>query len=334
MSRLRRFALAAAAFAALAVAAPLAEAETVLRGVSMFPQNFLQTESLKKFIARVNEATQGEVVFELIGGPEIIPVPKQGEALKNGVVDFAYIAPTNAIGIFPEAEAFANSFLTPMERRERGGMELFDALIEKRLNAKLLQFIDGGVSLHLFLKKEPPRTAEGGIDLTGLRLRSSELYIPFFRALGTTPVVLQSPELYTALERNAIDGFGFSIHGVRDAGWHKHVTAWVEPPMYWTSTFVAVNRDRWNTLPPEMRETIQRVAIEYERESYEAFAKAQDEERKELEKAGLKRIDLSGKAAEDFVELAHRTLWSKVKENPAVEIDHAEVLQKWHGRAE
>jgi TRAP-type C4-dicarboxylate transport system substrate-binding protein len=324
----------AVATAALLTAAPSAQAQVKLRGVSMFPQSFVQTQSFLKFIERVNQATQGKVVLEFAGGPEVIPIPKQGEALRNGIVDFAYTAPTNSIGIFPEAEVFANSYLSPMERRERGGMELFDKILAKRLNAKLLQFIDGGSSLHLFLRDEPPRKADGSLELAGLKLRSSELYIRFMRAMGATPVVLQSPEIYTALERRTVDGFAFSIQGVREAGWHKLVKFWVEPPIYWTSTFVAMNLNKWNALPKDLQDTIMRVSVEFEKESYEAFLAFQDKEREEFVKAGMRKIELNGAAADTFTGIAHQALWTKVADDQKLEFDRPNVLRNWHGRPE
>lgn len=322
--------------AALAVACLLpavAQAQEIkLRAVSSFPTTFPQTQSFQVYIKRLNDALKGRVAIDFVGGPEAVPIAQQGNAIKSGVIDLLYSAPTYAAGIFPEAPAFAGSHLTPMERRRNGGIALIDAAVGKRLNAKFLMNVDGGEPLHIFLAKDPPRTPSGGVDLKGMKLRSSEQYVPFYNALGAIPVVLPTGEIYTALERGTVDGIGFSVAGVRAAGWHKLLKSWIEPPMYWTSTYVIMNLPKWNSLPPDAQSTLMTITVAYEKESFDTFKAAADKEKEEFVKAGMKPIKLEGAAAKAYVDAAHDSMWARIDATKGLELDRAAVLKLYYGR--
>jgi TRAP-type mannitol/chloroaromatic compound transport system substrate-binding protein len=56
----------------------------------------------------------------------------------------------------------------------------------------------------------------------GLKLRVSPNYRAFFSALGATLVQTQGSEIYTAMERNIVDGYGWPIQGIDcDFSWNE-----------------------------------------------------------------------------------------------------------------
>lgn len=329
---LRRTLLAFAATGLVAGAAGYAHAQVQLRAMSAFPAAFPQTKSFQEYVKRLNDALKGKVAVQYVGGPEAIPIAQQGNAIKNGVIDLLYSAPTLNSGLFPEAEAFAGSHLTPAKRRELGGTEILDQAVAKRLNAKFLMNIDGGEQLHIYLVKEPKKNADGSLDLKGLKLRSSELYVPFYNALGITPVVMPPGEIYTALERGTVDGIGWSVAGVRQGGWTKLLKFWIEPPMYWTSTYVIMSRPKWDAMPKDVQDEVMKITIAYENESFDLFAKGVLEEKAEFAKSGMKPITLEGAAAKAYVDLAHNSLWEKITKITPFDFDRAEILRKYYGR--
>ena len=296
--------------------------------------NHIPTDpKLSGLYQKLNDGLRGQIAIEFVGGPEAVPIAQQGNAIKSGVIDLLYSAPTYAAGIFPEAPAFAGSHLTPMERRQNGAIALLDAAVARRLNAKFLMNVDGGEPLHIFLSKEVPRTPSGGVDLKGMKLRSSEQYVPFLIApWGAIPVVLATGEIYTALERGTVDGIGFSVAGVRAAGWHKLLKSWIEPPMYWTSTYVIMNLPKWNSLPAAAQAAIMTITVAYEKEFFEAFKGAADREKEEFVKAGMKPIKLEGAAAKAYVDAAHDSMWANIDAMKGLEIDRAAVLKLYYGR--
>jgi TRAP-type C4-dicarboxylate transport system substrate-binding protein len=331
----RRTLLSASLFAFVAASgAPALAQEIRLKAMNSFPGGFPEDASFKGYLDKLKEGSKGRIQIEFVGGPEVTPRPQQGAALKNGIVDILFSAPSMAAGIFPESIALSGSSLSPPERRANGGHELLDRIHQKRMNAKYLVTPDAAIPLYIFLTKEPKRTPDGGIDFKGMKIRSSEQYIPFFRALGITPVVIGPNEIYTALERGTVDGIGWSATGVVEGGWTRFLKYWVEPPMYWTSTSVTMNLDKFNALPADLKTFIEETSLAYEKESYARSAKDVETAREAWRKAGMEPIVLTGAPAKAFVDLAFSSQWkANVENNPQLkDLDLAEVQKKIWGR--
>ncbi len=58
------------------------------------------------------------------------------------------------------------------------------------------------------LEKKPEFKANGLLDLTGMKIRSSPAYRDFIKEMGGTPVVMPITEMYTALQRGTVEGVG------------------------------------------------------------------------------------------------------------------------------
>ena len=69
-------------------------------------------------------------------------------------------------------------------------------------------------------------------DLTGLKIRITPVYRDFFTALGATVVQTAPGEVYTALERGVVDGYGWPTAGIFDLGWHEKTKFRVDPGFY------------------------------------------------------------------------------------------------------
>lgn len=317
----------------LSFAGPSLAQEKQLKAIAAFPKSFTETQSFMEYIERLNVVLDGYAEFRLTGGPEAIPRNKQGAALRDGVVQLLYSAPTMSKGIFPSSIAIVGSSMSPMDRRSKGGYDLADAAFQRDVNAKLLMSPDGGTSLHIYLADDPKYNADGTLDLTGVRLRSSEAYLEFFQALGATPVVMGPGDIYTALERGTIDGIGWAITGVNEAGWSKHLKHWIEPPMSWVSQSVSMNLDTWSEMPADLQAKVTELSIAFEAESYEASAKLAEEARAEFLEEGLTPIVLGDEEATAFAQKSFDANWKEVVENQdKLDLDLDAILSDFHGR--
>ncbi len=87
-----------------------------------------------------------------------------------------------------------------------------------------------------------PQQADLKPDLTGLKLRITPVYRDFFQALGATVVQTAPGEVYTALERGVVDGYGWPITGMFDLGWNEKTKYRVDPGFYTAEVSVLVNK--------------------------------------------------------------------------------------------
>lgn len=200
------------AFAHLSVAQ-----EVTLRGISTFNPGTSFSVHFESFVKRVNEKGKGHIQIRYIGGGSKVMDPfEMGTALRTGVVDIGNLSGTFSTNIIPEADALK---MIPGTVSSIKGTEIYELLNEiyaKRSNARILARQKTLVPFHIYLNKRV-----NGLDLTGLKLRVTPIYAPFFAALGASGVRIAPGEIYTALERGVVDGYGWPLQGIFDLGWQE-----------------------------------------------------------------------------------------------------------------
>ena len=323
-NRRRRHALLAAAIGLAALAgeaAPALAQEVTLRAVTPWPRNFFISQSFQRYVDVLNEAGKGVVRINYIGGPEAVPAAEQINAVRSGVVDMYYGSIAYALGDLPEADALAGATRTPAELRANGGYDTFDAIVGRRLNVKFLAQPDSGWAFTIFLTREPKRSANGGIDLTGVRLRSHPLYRDFLSSIGAENVMLPATDLFTAFERNVVQGLAFSEIGMRDFGIEKFIKYRVTPKFYSGDIVILVHAPKWSALPPAAQKILSESALKHEVSSRAHFLAEVGREEAKLAELGIKEIKLEGKGAEEYLAKALAVPWSRM----AAKADKANV---------
>ena len=313
--------VAAGALLGLLAIAPAKAEEVVLKAVTAFPASLDFAQSFQRFVAKVNEEGKGVVQIQYMGGPEVVPPPQQAQAVRRGVIDMQYGPGTYYLGDMPEVDAWVGSTVSAMEARKNGGFEVMQKVYEKKLGAYLLAHIDSGVDFHIYLTEEPKRTEDGGIDLTGVKLRSQPIYREFFDALGATSVSVPVPEVYTALERGVVDGVGWPLVGIQDLSWDKFLKYRVDPAFFQTDLCVIMNVDKWNGLSDEAKQLLTKVATEYEQESYDHYQTVIAETDKAVRAAGMQVVDITGDARQEYLEMAFETAWNRLKASGSDQFD-------------
>ena len=315
---IRRKLAAATAGAALLLTgvfgAGAAMAEDTLRAVAAFPKSVLFTQSFLRYVEKVNAGGKGVVQIQFVGGPEVIKGLDQGDAVRRGAIDMAYVPGSYYPGIVPETDALVASNITPMEQRANGGIDLFNKIHQEKLNAYYLGHVDGGVVFHIYTI-DKPKMSGGKLDLSGVKLRGAPIYREFFTDyLGATYVQVRVPEVYTALERGTVDGLGWPIVALMDLKWDSHVKYRIDPGFFQTDLSIIVNLDKWNSLSQASRDYLQQATIEFEQESYEFFQDLQKKDAAEMVKRGMQVIELDDAAGEAFRKAAADVAWARLKE--------------------
>jgi TRAP-type C4-dicarboxylate transport system substrate-binding protein len=110
--------------------------------------------------------------------------------------------------------------------------------------------------------KKPVRTLE---DLKGLKVRCTGLSAKIVTALGGTPVAMPMGETYDALSRGVVDGSMAPRESLEGWRWGEVVRSSTEcyGVAYTTTFFVAMNKDRWQKLPKDVQDVIEKVNEEW-----------------------------------------------------------------------
>ena len=109
---------------------------------------------------------------------------------------------------------------------------------------------------HIYLNKKIDK-----LDFTGLKIRVTPVYKDIVEALGGTTVTTAPGEVYTALERGVVDGYGWPITGIFDLGWEKVTKFRMEPAFYSVEVGVLVNLDAWKSLNDAQRKVLSDAAL-------------------------------------------------------------------------
>jgi TRAP-type C4-dicarboxylate transport system substrate-binding protein len=295
----------AAGFALVAQAATADE--ITLKAITAFAEGTTYSRPFERFIQRVNESGKGLVHINYIGGPKAMPPFEVGNALKGGVVDIANSTGAFYTNVMPEADAWKLTEHPMAELRKNGGYDAMAALYAQKMNAIFLARLVDNNPFHLYLNKPIDKA-----DLTGLKLRITPVYRDFFQALGATVVQTAPGEVYTALERGVVDGYGWPITGVFDLGWNEKTKYRVDPGFYTAEVSVLVNKATWDKLTDAQKDVLRKAGAAGEQEAPAEFAAENDKETKRQAAGGIQTLTLKPGVAEVYVAKAYEAGWDGV----------------------
>jgi len=294
-------------FAALA-ALPLAAAaqHPTLRVVSAFPENSFYVTRLLTWIENVNAEGKDLLQLNFIGGPKAIPTFEVGKAVSTGVVDIAMSTGAFYTNVFPESDALKMTQMPVAEQRRNGAFDFIQKVWAEKGNMIYLARVVEYQPFHLYLNKPIDKP-----DLKGLKIRITPVYRDFFSALGATVMQTAPGEVYTALERGVVDGYGWPIGGIFDNNWQERTKFRVDPGFYDAEVSLIMNRDAWNKLGARQRDflLIQTRLLENRNDYWKIYAQQETERQA---KAGIKVIKLEGAQAKAYVDKAYETGWAGI----------------------
>ena len=298
---------------ALLLADAAAAQEVTLKAVTAFTENTTYSRPFERFINRVNEDGKGILRINYIGGPKAMPPFEVGNALKGGVIDIANAAGAFYTNVMPEADAWKLTERPMAELRQNGGYDAMAAIYAQKLNAIFLARLVDNNPFHLYVNK-PISTA----DLSGLKLRITPVYRDFFQALGGTVVQTAPGEVYTALERGVVDGYGWPITGIFDLGWNEKTKYRVDPGFYTAEVSVLINKNSWDRLNDAQKNVLRKSAERGETEAVALFAEESEKETKRQAAAGIQAIKFEGAVADGYLAKAYQAGWDGIiRQSPA-----------------
>jgi TRAP-type C4-dicarboxylate transport system substrate-binding protein len=298
---------AAATCLALGLAAGAASAQEVtLRVVSAFAENSTYVKRLEGWIARVNEGGKGNLQLNFIGGPKAIPTFEVGKAVSSGVVDMAMSTGAFYTNVMPESDALKLTRIFVAEQRKSGAFDYINKVWNEKGNMQYLARMVENQPFHIYLTRKIDKP-----DLTGLKIRITPVYRDFFQALGAQVITTPPGEVYTALERGVVDGYGWPIGGIFDLNWQEKTRFRVDPGFYDAEVSLIVNLPKWKSLTPRQRDYLQQRALALEAQN-DFWARFTEDEVKRQAAAGIQTIRFEGAQRTEFLNKAYEAGWAGV----------------------
>ena len=287
------------------------KAETfTLKAVTGWPKTASEYKAFTIFTDLVEQMVAkkypGELKIQYVGGPEAVKTMDQVQACQRGMVDMVFTTNAYYVSVLPEVDALKLSVFTPAEERAKGAWVYINQLHEK-IGLYYLARLGLGIQFHLYIEK-PIKTA----DLKGFNIRVSPMYLQVIKGLGGNPVAIPPTEVYSALERNVVDGYCWPSVGIRDWGWDKQTKYVVDPGFYQVPNPLLMNLNARNKLPKKLQNLLTEAAAEAEKKVVALFDDLAKQERPVLLKEGIQVITLPPAESERFLKVAYEEGWKDI----------------------
>jgi TRAP-type C4-dicarboxylate transport system substrate-binding protein len=304
---------AAALLLAAGVACAASAQEVTLRLVSAFAENGIYVQRLQPWINKVNAEGKGVLQLNFIGGPKAMPPFEVGNAVKTGVVDMALATGAFYTNVMPEADFLKLTQLPVAEQRRNGAFDAINKVWNDKANMQYLARMVENQPFHLYTNKKIDKP-----DLAGQKIRITPVYRDFFQALGANVITTPPGEVYTALERGVVDGYGWPIGGIFDLNWQEKTKFRVDPGFYDAEVSLVMNLPAYRRLSDAQRSYLQRQLLALEAENT-FWARYTTEEIARQEKAGIQAIKFDAATAKAFHDKAYEVGWAgALKQSPEI----------------
>ena len=280
--------------------------EVTLRLVSAFAENTTYVKDLEPMMKKLNAEGKGVLQINFIGGPKAMPPFEVGNAVRTGVVDIGMSTGAFYTNIMPEADALKLTQLTAPELRKNGATDLINRIWNEKANMQYLGRVIDYTPFHLYLTKKIDKP-----DLTGLKLRITPVYRDFFQSLGATVVQTAPGEVYTALERGVVDGYGWPINGIFDFNWQEKTKFRVDPGFYSAEVSLVMNLDKWKSLSQAQKDLLMRHVVAHEAGAV-SWRKINEEDIKKQAQAGIQVITFDSATTRQYVDTAYDVAWTNL----------------------
>lgn len=256
-----RRALAATGATVGAVARPVHAQEPIRLRVSHFvpAAHVVHTMLLGPWAQRIEKDSGGRIKCELYPSMQLGGKPQQlVDQVRAGVADLVWTVPAYTPGRFPLSAVFELPFVvgSTAEATSRAIWSFYQKHLRdeyKDVHPLLLHCHAPGV---MHMKDSAVQRLE---DVAGKKLRlPSKPLADAFRLIGATPVGMPASEAYEALSRGVVQGVTLPWEAVKSFRLNELARFHTIAEIYTTVFLVAMNRQKYESLPADLRSVIDR----------------------------------------------------------------------------
>jgi TRAP-type transport system periplasmic protein len=234
-----------------------------LKFANYFPPMHMNSVMMGKFCDELNKKLAGKVELTHYTGSTLLSAPKIAAGVSSGIADIGLSNLAYTRGRFPVMEIMelplgypsawiaghvANDFYNKFKPKDFDG---YHVLMLSTSTPNVVQTLN-----------KPVKTLE---DLKGLKLRGTGRLGDIVKALGATPIPIETPDLYDSLKRGVIEGAYISpetLKGFKTGEVQKYATAsWKVGSTY--CFYVLMNKQKWDSLPADVKKVINEFSKEF-----------------------------------------------------------------------
>lgn len=244
--------------------------------------------STNEFAKRVNEQLAGKVKVTVFGSSQLGKDSELLQKLKLGTVDFS-LPSTVMSTVSDDFGLFEMPYLVKSrDHMNRIEKEIFWPKIAPTVEEKgykILAVWENGFR-HITNNARPINKPE---DLQGIKLRTpkGEWRVKMFQSYGANPTPMAFSEVFTALKTGVIDGQENPLAQIYSAKFQEVQKYLSLTGHVYTPAYVTVGTKRWEKLPEDVRNEIERIAKETQAFVYETAAEMDTDLLTKLKDGGM-----------------------------------------------
>ncbi len=233
-----------------------------LRYSNFFPAPHKTSLNSEAWCKEVEKRTNGQVKFNYLPGATLTPADQTYDSVVRGIADVGMSLFNYTMGKFPVMLAID----LPMAYKSGYiGTKMINEYYKKFKPKELDDVKVMYLSTHgpgLLNTKKPVTKLE---EVKGLKIRCTGVTCQTLKLLGGAPVGMPMTEAYDALSKGVVDGILSPAETLK--GWKLGEvvgnTTQSFGCAYVSGFFVVMNKAKWNSLPPDVQATIEKINEEW-----------------------------------------------------------------------
>jgi TRAP-type transport system periplasmic protein len=315
----------------VAVAGPAPAQTTLTMSSWVSPQHHLTANVLQVWANDVEKATSGRVKFTMLPKHPSAP-PGTFDAVRDGLVDLSFVTASytparHILPLMPELPGGGDTALANSVAYSRIHWKYFQKVGEYR-GVKLLGVFTHGPG-QMFTKK--PVAGIG--DVQGLKIRTGGgVAEQVAKALGASAFVKPAPESYELLSSGVADGVFFPLESIISFKLDTVLEqATLFPGGMYSSAFgFFMNEEKWNKLPKQDQEAIEKLSGEYiARLAGNSWDEADRKGMEALKKSGVKIVHANPAFVAEVKKRSAPIVDEWIKQASAKGVDAAKILAEF-----
>jgi TRAP-type C4-dicarboxylate transport system substrate-binding protein len=257
-----------------------------------FPAPHKNAVLAAEWAKEIEKRTDGRVKITVFFGGTLTPADKCYDGVVKGISDIGFSVLAYTRGKFPLTE------VADLPLGMKNGLvaskvinEFYKKFKPKELDEVQVMYLHGHGPGILHSKKAINKLE----DVKGIKIRCTGMAAKIAGALGATPVAMPMGETYDALSRGVVDASMAPQEALQGWKWGEVVKFTTEcfGASYSSGMFVVMNKDKWNSLPPDVQKIIEKINEEYIEKQGKTWDEIDKAGRDATLKLGNKIISLS-----------------------------------------
>jgi TRAP-type C4-dicarboxylate transport system substrate-binding protein len=264
-----------------------------LNYANFFPAPEPHSGNIEAWGKEIETKTNGRVKFTFFHAGTLAPADQIYDAVVKGIADIGMSCFTYTRGKFPLTSVIDLPLgLQDGVTATRMANAYVKKFMPKELDEVKMLYVHGHGPGLVHMTKKQVNNLE---DLKGMKIRSTGLASKIVLALGAAPVGTTMPETYDALRTGVAEGAMAPIQALKGFRWGEVIkyTILNYGSSYSTGFFIAMNKNKWNSLPPDIQKIFEQVSAEYLEKTGALWDSTDKDGIKFITDKGVKMIPLS-----------------------------------------